>query len=135
MEDNAIVIKYKFLDNATSEVEVDDELGKHITEMDEAAAKINRKETRRHVYMSELEEKGHYIPADTDPLNDVLKEERIRELMAAIEKLQPQQKVLLIRVYWNKEHQKDIAAEEGVSQQAIASRLKTILKNLKKFLK
>lgn len=124
-----MVIKYKFLDNATSEVEVDDELGKHITEMDEAAAKINRKETRRHVYMSELEEKGHYIPADTDPLNDVLKEERIRELMAAIEKLQPQQKVLLIRVYWNKEHQKDIAAEEGVSQQAIASRLKTILKN------
>ena len=114
-----MVIKYKFLDNATSEVEVDEELGKHITE------------TRPHVYMSELEEKGHYIPADTDPLNDVLKEERIRELMAAIEKLQPQQKVLLIRVYWNKEHQKDIAAEEGVSQQAIASRLKTILKNLK----
>lgn len=124
-----MVIKYKFLDNATSEVEVDDELGKHITEMNDAAAKIDRKETRRHVYMSELEEKGHYIPADTDPLNDVLKEERIRELMAAIEKLQPQQKVLLIRVYWNKEHQKDIAAEEGVSQQAIASRLKTILKN------
>lgn len=130
-----MVIKYKFLDNATSEVEVDDELGKHITEMNDAAAKIDRKETRRHVYMSELEEKGHYIPADTDPLNDVLKEERIRELMAAIEKLQPQQKVLLIRVYWNKEHQKDIAAEEGVSQQAIASRLKTILKKLKKFLK
>ncbi len=130
-----MVIKYKFLDNATSEVEVDDELGKHITEMNDAAAKIDRKETRRHVYMSELEEKGHYIPADTDPLNDVLKEERIRELMAAIEKLKPTQKELLIRVYWNKELQKDIAAEEGVSQQAIASRLKTILKNLKKFLK
>ncbi len=98
-----MVIKYKFLDNATSEVEVDDELGKHITEMNDAAAKIDRKETRRHVYMSELEEKGHYIPADTDPLNDVLKEERIRELMAAIEKLKPTQKELLIRVYWNKE--------------------------------
>ena len=54
-----MVIKYKFLDNATSEVEVDDELGKHITEIDEAAAKIDRKETRRHVYMSELEEKRH----------------------------------------------------------------------------
>ena len=130
-----MVIKYKFLDNATSEVEVDDELGKHMTEMNDAAAKIDRKETRRHVYMSELEEKGHYIPADTDPLNDVLKEERIKELMTAIEKLQPQQKTLIIRVYWNKEHQKDIAADEGVSQQAIASRLKTILKNLKKFLK
>ena len=130
-----MVIKYKFLDNATSEVEVDDELGKHMTEMNDAAAKIDRKETRRHVYMSELEEKGHYIPADTDPLNDVLKEERIKELMAAIEKLQPQQKELLIRVYWNKELQKDIAAEKGVSEMAISGRMKRIINSLKKFLK
>lgn len=106
-----MVIKYKFLDNMTSEVEVDDELGKHITEMDEAAAKIDRKETRRHVYMSVLEEKGHYIPDDSDPLNDVLK-----ELMAAIKKLQPQQKELLIRVYWNKELQKDIAVDVEQTQ-------------------
>lgn len=106
-----MVIKYKFLDNMTSEVEVDDELGKHITEMDEAAANIDRKETRRHVYMSVLEEKGHYIPDDSDPLNDVLK-----ELMAAIKKLQPQQKELLIRVYWNKELQKDIAVDVEQTQ-------------------
>lgn len=129
-----MVIKYKFLDNATSEVEVDDELGKYITEMDEAAAKTDRKETRRHVYMSELEEKGHYIPDDSDPLDDVLKEERIKELMAAIEKLQPQQKELLIRVYWNKELQKDIAEDMGISQQAISKRLRAILKFLKNFL-
>lgn len=129
-----MVIKYKFSDNMTSEVDVDDELGKHITEMDEAAAKIDRKETRRHVYMSELEEKRHYIPDDSDPLDDVLKEERIKELMAAIEKLQPQQKELLIRVYWNKEHQKDIAEDIGISQQAISKRLRAILKFLKKFL-
>lgn len=130
-----MVIKYKFLDNATSEVEVDDELGKHITEMNDAAAKIDRKETRRHTYMSVLEEKGRYIPDDSDPLDDVLKEERIRELMAAIEKLQPQQKVLLIRVYWNKEHQKDIAAEKGVSEMAISGRMKRIINSLKKILK
>ena len=134
-----MIVKYdEFLSKIpgeVTEVEVDDELGKHITEMDEVAAKIDRKETRRHIYMSVLEEKGRYIPDDSDPLDDVLKEERIKELMAAIEKLKPQQKELLIRVYWNKEQQKDIAADEGVSQQAIASRLKTILKNLKKFLK
>lgn len=134
-----MIVKYdEFLSKIpgeVTEVEVDDELGKHITEMDEVAAKIDRKETRRHIYMSVLEEKGRYIPDDSDPLDDVLKEERIKELMAAIEKLKPQQKELLIRVYWNKEQQKDIAAEEGVSPQAIASRLKTILKKLKKFLK
>ena len=38
-----MVIKYSFLDNTTSEVEVDDELGKHIAEMDEADYNLNRK--------------------------------------------------------------------------------------------
>ena len=130
-----MVIKYKFLDNTNSEVEVDDELGKRITEMDEADYNLNRKETRRHDYISELEEKGRYIFDDSDPLDDVLKAERIKELMAAIEKLQPQQKELLIRVYWNKELQKDIAAEEGVSEMTISRRMKKIYAFLKKFLK
>ena len=127
-----MIVKYdEFLSKIpgeVTEVEVDDELGKYIAVMDEADFNLNRKETRRHTYMSVLEEKGHYIPADTDPLNDVLKEERIRELMEAIEKLQPQQKELLIRVYWNKELQKDIAAEEGVSEMAISRRMKRIIK-------
>ncbi len=127
-----MIVKYdEFLSKIpgeVTEVEVDDELGKYISEMDEADFNLNRRETRRHTYMSVLEEKGRYIPADTDPLHDVLKAERTRELMAAIEKLQPQQKELLIRVYWNKELQKDIAAEEGVSEMTISRRMKKILK-------
>ena len=127
-----MIIKYdEFLSKIpgeVTEVEVDDELGQYIAGMDEADFNLNRKETRRHTYMSELEEKGRYIPDDSDPLDDVLKAERIRELMAAIEKLKPTQKELLIRVYWNKELQKDIAAEEGVSEMAISRRMKRIIK-------
>lgn len=71
-----MIVKYdEFLSKIpgeVTEVEVDDELGKHIAEMDEAAAKIDRKETRRHTYMSVLEENGHYIADDCDPLDDVL---------------------------------------------------------------
>lgn len=123
-----MIVKYdEFLSKIpgeVTEVEVDDELGKYIAEMDEADFNLNRKETRRHTYMSVLEEKGRYIPDDSDPLDDVLKAERIRELMAAIEKLQPQQKEL----------QKDIAAEEGVSEMAISRRMKRIIKKLKIFL-
>lgn len=131
-----MIIKYdEFLSKIPGEVtEVDDEFGQYIAGMDEADFNLNRKETRRHTYMSELEEKGRYIPDDSDPLDDVLKAERIRELMAAIEKLQPQQRELLIRVYWNKELQKDIAAEEGVSEMAISRRMKRIIKKLKNFL-
>jgi len=134
-----MIVKYdEFLSKIpgeVTEVEVDDELGKYITEMDEADFNLNRKETRRHDYISELEANGHYIADDSDPLDDVLKAERIKELMAAIEKLQPQQKELLIRVYWNKELQKNIAAEEGVSERAISGRMKRIINSLKKFLK
>ncbi len=134
-----MIVKYdEFLSKIpgeVTEVEVDDELGKTMEQMALDDFNLDRKETRRHVYMSELEEKRHYIPDDNDPLDDVLKEERIKELMAAIEKLQPQQKKLLIRVYWNKELQKDIAAEEGVSEMAISGRMKRIINSLKKILK
>lgn len=134
-----MIVKYdEFLSKIpgeVTEVEVDDELGKTMEQMALDDFNLDRKETRRHVYMSELEEKGHYIPDDSNPLDDVLKEERIKELMAAIEKLQPQQKELLIRVYWNKELQKNIAVEEGVSERAISGRMKRIINSLKKFLK
>ena len=134
-----MIVKYdEFLSKIpgeVTEVEVDDELGKTMEQMALDDFNLDRKETRRHVYMSELEEKRHYIPDDSDPLDDVLKEERIKELTAAIEKLQPQQKKLLIRVYWNKELQKNIAAEEGVSERAISGRMKRIINSLKKFLK
>lgn len=134
-----MIVKYdEFLSKIpgeVTEVEVDDELGKTMEQMALDDFNLDRKETRRHVYMSVMEEKGRYIPDDSDPLDDVLKEERIRELMVAIEKLQPQQKELLIRVYWNKELQKEIAAEEGVSEMTISRRMKKIYAFLKKILK
>ncbi|MCM1275764.1 MAG: sigma-70 family RNA polymerase sigma factor [Lachnospiraceae bacterium] len=132
-----MIIKYNFLSKLSGDmpdVEVDDDLGKKMEQMALDEYNLDRAETRRHTYMSQLEENGHYIVDDRDPLDDILEAELHEALMAAIEKLQPQQKELLIRVYWNKELQKDIAAEEGVSEMAISSRMKRIFKKLKKFL-
>lgn len=133
-----MIIKYDFLNKLTddvSEVEVSEELGRTMEQMDADDFNLNRRETRRHCYMSQLEENGHYIADDSDPLDDVLKNERHEELIAAIEKLKPQQKELLRRIYENGETQEEISESEGVSQQAISSRLSTIYKFLKKFLK
>lgn len=133
-----MIIKYEFLSKLTdevSEVEVSEELGRAMVEMEKDDFNNDRRETRRHCYMSELEENGHYIAADSDLLDDILEAELHDALMAAIEKLQPQQKELLIRVYWSKELQKNIAAEEGVSERAISGRMKRIINSLKKFLK
>ena len=133
-----MIIKYEFLSKLTdevSEIEVSEELGRAMVEMEKDDFNNDRRETRRHCYMSELEENGHYIAADSDLLDDILEAELHDALMAAIEKLQPQQKELLIRVYWSKERQKNIAAEEGVSERAISGRMKRIINSLKKFLK
>ena len=133
-----MIIKYEFLSKLTdevSEVEVSEELGRAMVEMENDDFNNDRRETRRHCYMSELEENGHYRAADSVLLDDILEAELHDALMAAIEKLQPQQKELLIRVYWSKELQKNIAAEEGVSERAISGRMKRIINSLKKFLK
>ena len=133
-----MIIKYEFLSKLTdevSEVEVSEELGRAMVEMEKDDFNNDRRETRRHCYMSELEENGRYIADESDLLDDILETELHDALMVAIEKLQPQQKELLIRVYWKKEHQKDIAAEEGVSERAISGRMKRIINSLKKFLK
>lgn len=83
-----MIVKYdEFLSSIPgeiTEVEVDDELGKAMEQMALDEFNLDRKETRRHTYMSVLEEKGRYIPDDSDPLDDVLKAERIKELMAAM---------------------------------------------------
>ena len=132
-----MIIKYDFLCKLTGEVteiEVNDELGKIVEEIEKDEFKNNRTETRRHNYISELEEQGYYIADDIDPLDDLLHAELHKELMAAIKQLKPQQQALLRRVYIDGETQEEISESEGVSQQAISSRLKTIYIFLKKIL-
>lgn len=79
-----MIVKYdEFLSKLpgkVTEVEVDDELGKSMKQMSMDEFNLDRRETRRHTYMSELEEKGRYIPDDSDPLEDILEEEQHKEL-------------------------------------------------------
>ena len=63
----------------------------------------------------------------------ILKEER-GLLYSAIAKLEPRQKELLLRHFFNEESLKDIAAEQGVSYQAIQERLRKIIDKLRKLL-
>lgn len=131
-----MIIKYDFLCKLTGEVteiEVNDELGKIVEQIEKDEFKNNRTETRRHDYISELEEQGYYIADDIDTFDEVVKSVQYKKLMDAIEELQPQQRELLFRVYWKREKQKKIAAEEGVSEMAISSRMKRIMKKLKNF--
>ena len=135
-EDYKMIIKYDFLSELAgemTEIEVDDELGKIVKEIEKNERKNDRTETRRHKYLSELEEQGYYIADDNDTFEEDVRSVQYKKLMTAIKELQPQQQELLFRVYWKKEKQKKIAAEEGVSEMAISNRMKKIIKKLKKF--
>ena len=129
-----MIIKYEFVNGDISEVEVEDSLGALLVDMDRQEYNVNHKETRRHVLLSAIDPADRYLTAETDLLRDLIDEEDHEKLMAAIAKLQPQQRELLYRVYWNGEKQKDIAAEDGVSERAITGRMKKIYAALKKFM-
>lgn len=134
-----MIIRYKFQDGIISEVEVDDELGNEISEMDERDRKINRKETRRHQSLSDICLDSRVIAYDHNILDALIeteeKQEVHRRLMSAIETLQPQQKELLKRVYWRGEKRKDIAISYGVSERTIGRYLQKILDILYNLLK
>ena len=59
-------------------------------------------------------------------------EERLAKLRSAIETLQPQQKALIQKVFYEGRTCVDIAAEECVSEAAIRNRLKKIFNKLRK---
>ena len=127
-------IKYEFVNGDTREFEVEDSLGALLVDMDRQEYNVNHKETRRHVLLSAIDPADRYLAAETDLLQDLIDEEDHERLMAAIARLQPQQRALLYRVYWKGEKQKDIAAGDGVSESAITGRMKKIYAALKKFM-
>ena len=127
-------IKYEFVNGDTREFEVEDSLGALLVDMDRQEYNVNHKETRRHVLLSAIDPADRYLAAETDLLQDLIDEEDHERLMTAIARLQPQQRALLYRVYWKGEKQKDIAAEDGVSESAITGRMKKIYAALKKFM-
>ena len=82
-----MIIKYKFFSKLTdevSEIEVSEELGRTMVKMEKDDFNINRKETRRHCYMSELEKNGHYIADDSDLLDDILEAELHDDLILCL---------------------------------------------------
>lgn len=130
-----MIIRYDFLDGTFSEVEVDENTARMLAKMDKRDNNIDRKETRRHDQLSVVDPDGTRLASKEDILEDMLEGELRERLMTAISQLKPQQRELLRRVYINGETQDEISESEGVSQQAISSRLKTIYDFLKKILK
>ena len=90
-------------------------------------------ETRRHASLEALDLDGNYLAGSEDVETDLLDED-YADLYRAIEKLRPQQRELLRKVFWEDMKQRDIGKAEGVDESAVSRRLARIYARLKKYL-
>ena len=135
-------IKYQFA-NESIEVEVSDDWGNILIDLDRQEYNVNKKETRRHVSLNGMDYEGDIFADEIDIEELILKEEMSEVLRAAIRKLKPQQQELIYALYLSErpmsqaEYGKQIGIEETSVQQnarRAKARLKEIINNLKNFL-
>ena len=126
-------IKYQFA-TETVEVEVSEELGNIIVDLDRQEYNNHHKETRRHCSLDAFNLDDALFPSEEDIEAEVVAKDQYNRLYAAIALLEPQQKELVRQVFFEDRKIVDIAAEEGVSEAAIRNRLKKITQRLKKIL-
>lgn len=128
-------IRYVFLTGEQVEIEVSEAIGEIAAAIDEDTGKSNRRETRRHVSLEELQAK-HFQPADPGPAVEAAVEELAGKeaLYRALEQLPPRQRELLIKVFYADMSIAQIARAEGVDESAVRGRLKRIYKKMKKLL-
>ncbi len=126
-------IRYQFA-TETVEVEVSEELGNIIVDLNRQEYNNHHKETRRHCSLDAFNLDDALFPSEEDIEAEVVAKDQYNRLYAAIALLEPQQKELVRQVFFEDRKIVDIAAEEGVSEAAIRNRLKKITQRLKKFL-
>ena len=125
-------INYTFA-NETIEIEVADDWGDLLIDLDRKEFNINHKETRRHASLDVMVYEGEWFAIEDKDIavlfQDKSKEVRLHEVIA---QLNPKQQKLIQAVYFHGITICEYALQEGVSQPAITQRLQTALKKIKK---
>ena len=127
-------ITYEFVDETVNAVEVNDELGAVIAEMDKDDKNNDRRETRRHISVQWAQKKGIEIPdRRVDVEADAIKRKEISRLHTAMKMLTPEQRKLVRKVFFKGETLISVAVEYSISYQAIQDRLRKVYRKLRKF--
>ena len=128
-------ITYKFVTGEVTEVEVSEEIGAVIIDLDRQEYNNDHKETRRHYSLEARVYEGmEYAVVDSDLealFAGPTDEERLH---AAIQKLDANQREMIRAIYFEGVSVNDYAARMGVTQSAISHRLQTVKRKLKKLL-
>ena len=127
-------IQYKFATETIS-IDVPDDWGEILIDLDRQEYNNDHKETRRHYSLEGKVYEGMDYAVEDPGLEALFAgptdEDRLR---AAIQKLDPGQQAMIRAIYFEGVSVNDYAARMGVTQSAISHRLQTVKKNLKKLL-
>ena len=128
-------IQYSYCDGQTINIEVEDNLGEVIIQLERDEYNANRRETRRHEsYSNDNDKMDTLVDPSADVEADVICTADHNRLYQAIQALQPQQQELVRQIYFENRRIMDIARERGVTEGAVRDRLRKIHIRLKKLL-
>ena len=127
-------IRYSFV-NETISIDVPDDWGEILIDLDRQEYNNDHKETRRHYSLEGKVYEGMDYAVEDPGLEALFAGPTDEEqLCAAIQKLAPDQQAMIRAIYFEGVSVNNYAARMGVTQSAISHRLQTVRKKLKKLL-
>jgi len=128
-------IKYEFATGEEVEIEVSEEISEISVQIDKKIHNSDRRETRRQNSISDLEERGtQFADKGDDSSFHIEKQEMNESLSIAFDKLLPQQRELIKKVFFEGKTIVAVAKDLGITKQACNNRLNKIYSKLKKYL-
>lgn len=123
-------IQYKFVDK-TVEIEVDDDWGNLVIDLDRQEYNNDHAETRRHASLSAMSYEGDYFEDDRADLSGYADVLALRE---AIKKLPERQREIIHLHFFEELGIREIARQLGLDHSTVRESLNSAIKNLKKIL-
>ena len=131
-------ISYEFITGEKFEIEVDDNIGEVIIEMEKMQSRRNRAETRRHNSLEFMQENhdGYHPMQFADNRADVeqiiIYSDEKERLHRAIQKLDRKDSIIVKKYYFEDKTMAEIGKELGITAMAVSKRLKKIPDKIKK---
>ena len=127
-------IQYKFA-SETIAIEVSDEWGEILIDLDRQEYNNDHKETRRHYHMEGCVYEGEDFAVEDPALAHLLEDDGLlSKLPSAIASLLPRQRKLINQVFVERKTYVAIAREDGVDESAVRKAVGRALKKLEKLL-
>lgn len=124
-------IKYQF-DNETVEIEVSEEWGSILADLDRQEYNNNHKESRRHYHLDACTYEGEDFAAEDPALTALL--ERDDRVAKAVETLPPAQRELMKAMFWDGMSQSEYARLRAVSKATVSIAYHRAIKKLREIL-